>query len=978
MNILLLSLLLTCCIAFDASAESFPYTLRWKRLVGDALQSAVALRDSVVFIGGADGRLLALSREEGTRLWQRRGNGPIRRAPAVGAEELICADAWGRVLALERRAGTLRWEAQRLGWGDAEIAVRDSLVYVSGADGWLYALHRSDGGQAWRVRSGARAVARPCLDGRDLYAVTRDGQLLAVDAASGAHRHRAFMGSRATAGPLVAGGLLVVAGDDGYARAYRRPNLDLQWERRLGARIQEPFLATGGQLVCAADNGWAYGLRLDDGQFVWKRNLGGAPQGGVARGPRGEAVVGTEDGRLVGLEVETGTTCWEVQLLNGAGARPYGDSQGLYVNAGDGYLYAFAIPSSLVSHDGVLWEDWWEVFHLGRKTGYRHRVAQQVRFRGKEALRLAAEEVAWSSGFRRGIGQVWVDESFAPLAFAQRTIEGSQVVESEGIWAGDSLRVEQRLAGHAVVRTVAVGRDVVLPEVVFARLQAEGRITSGRRDSLRVFDYASLQSRWLHVDFGTVEETPEGEALRARLRYADLWPEEMEIESWVDAQGREVQERLPLLATGQVRVDEARARSWVPPGSERALRLDHPIADPAGVEELVLGLPAGGGTLWNLIPEDGRQRLMVEADGGARLIVRRGGYDGRGSLMLPIDAPEVEPYLRSSLYIQAEDERIRALARRLRGDETNAWEVAMRLRQWVYDHMIPRDTNVRFKSTLEVLEDMEGTCSEYAVLFMALCRAAGVPARACVGFLVAQTGELVLHIWTQVYVGTWIDVDPSWEGGTVSAVHIKTGQGRLSGAEMRRMNLPLQLFLVRADTLKLREYRAAGAHFLAAAEELFAQARVAERAFEDERAQELYHQIALLPWNQRSGQAHVGIARYRLQQGEPDETVWACERILRLDPTGEEADDALFFLSRAAEANGDWEAAVAHLERLVADFPDHDLADDALGRLGEFHEKAQGCQTAVPYYERLQEEYGRSGWAAVAESALERCGETGR
>ena len=75
--------------------------------------------------------------------------------------------------------------------------------------------------------------------------------------------------------------------------------------------------------------------------------------------------------------------------------------------------------------------------------------------------------------------------------------------------------------------------------------------------------------------------------------------------------------------------------------------------------------------------------------------------------------------------------------------------------------MIPRDTNVRLKSTLEVLQDMEGTCSEYAALYMALCRAAGIPARAAVGFLVGPAGELGLHIWTQVYVGEWIDLDPS-------------------------------------------------------------------------------------------------------------------------------------------------------------------------------------------------------------------------
>ena len=80
---------------------------------------------------------------------------------------------------------------------------------------------------------------------------------------------------------------------------------------------------------------------------------------------------------------------------------------------------------------------------------------------------------------------------------------------------------------------------------------------------------------------------------------------------------------------------------------------------------------------------------------------------------------------------------------------------------------------------------------------------------------------------------------------------------------------------------------------------------------------------------------------------------------------------------RLADARQEPQRARDYLAELVRDFPDGDLADDALGQLADRALEEGGCQQALPYYRRLREEYSRTGWAAVATSAIVRCRQEG-
>ena len=80
-------------------------------------------------------------------------------------------------------------------------------------------------------------------------------------------------------------------------------------------------------------------------------------------------------------------------------------------------------------------------------------------------------------------------------------------------------------------------------------------------------------------------------------------------------------------------------------------------------------------------------------------------------------------------------------------------------------------------NALQVLETRAGDCNEHAVLFAALARAVGLPARVVAGVVYAD-GAFLYHAWDEVWLGSgWLSVDPTFDQMPVDATHVKLVEG---------------------------------------------------------------------------------------------------------------------------------------------------------------------------------------------------------
>lgn len=87
----------------------------------------------------------------------------------------------------------------------------------------------------------------------------------------------------------------------------------------------------------------------------------------------------------------------------------------------------------------------------------------------------------------------------------------------------------------------------------------------------------------------------------------------------------------------------------------------------------------------------------------------------------------VNMYLGDSPGIQTRIKEVRQLLDQLRGDTKHPWDLAKKFAEWVPRNIKPL---IRpYTSVTAALDDRQGACAEMSAVFVALCRAAGIPAR---------------------------------------------------------------------------------------------------------------------------------------------------------------------------------------------------------------------------------------------------------
>jgi hypothetical protein len=277
------------------------------------------------------------------------------------------------------------------------------------------------------------------------------------------------------------------------------------------------------------------------------------------------------------------------------------------------------------------------------------------------------------------------------------------------------------------------------------------------------------------------------------------------IASWVDEQGRLVEAETPQF--GRIILKrmayEVAFENWRLQGrlAGRSAAADRDI-----LETTAIGADARleRGALTEL-----RVRLTGVSLSGFDLAGTRQSLRG-DTLTIARESPEAlraDYLLRTSIrsrfpaetseepLVQSRHPDIVALANRIAAGERNPRVVAARLNRWVHQSLRKRVT-FGVPSALQVLRTRSGDCNEHTQLYLALARAVGIPARTASG-LAYIDGKFYYHAWPEVYLGTWVAVDPTFGQFPADASHLRFIIGGLGRqAELLRLMGELEIEVI--------------------------------------------------------------------------------------------------------------------------------------------------------------------------------------
>jgi transglutaminase-like putative cysteine protease len=377
-----------------------------------------------------------------------------------------------------------------------------------------------------------------------------------------------------------------------------------------------------------------------------------------------------------------------------------------------------------------------------------------------------------------------VDRGFALRSFEFLLDPGTGPTEVRGVLEGRRLALTVVTPSGTSSETREL-EDIPLLTLNLGRRLANGGLTPGARHQWMLFDPATLRNAPVTIEVGKRENIRAATGTDSRLvEYVSVPAFRVEMEfgglrttSWVTDTGEVLREESPMGLTSvresarTAQTLTVRVRTDLTAGSAIVPETTRRIDEPRDVRRLRLRIQGADLSM----PEMQGVGQSVAGD-VVEIVDPRSLTAGRAEA-------GVERFLLSEPLIESGDPAIVAEAAAALQKTTGVRERAERLVRHV-NAMLEKKPTVSIPSAREVLRTKVGDCNEHTVLYVALARAAGIPARIAVGLTYVR-GAFYYHAWPEVYLdegngrGYWLPVDPTLNQFPADGTHLRLARGGL-------------------------------------------------------------------------------------------------------------------------------------------------------------------------------------------------------
>lgn len=415
-------------------------------------------------------------------------------------------------------------------------------------------------------------------------------------------------------------------------------------------------------------------------------------------------------------------------------------------------------------------EEWMGIYIGEQKVGYAYTLTQEREDGGYIITTRTIIKTAWEDGEEQKIEtsiKYYATEDYAMKSFITEIPQPNQPIRVEGEIVGDVLKINVYTGGEVEKGEIPLAQDTYFP-VSMKGIVARYGLQEGSRYEVPIFDQSKFSkiNQIISVE-GKEKLTIGGKEYEAIKLQSTISGNT--FYTWVTEEGEILKE---VSSMGISMIKESREEALTIDTKE-LLNIASYYSIPSSVE-----IPSFWKTLYLKVELDGiddissvdiedeRQKILSKEPLCVRIITTSMG---------DIQQPTSED-LSATALIQSDSPLIKETAQKIVGDVMTDSIKVTKILNWMYENISKRNSPYT-TSALEVLNTREGDCWEHSVLFCALARAAGIPARVCYG-VVYNDGMFSYHAWNKVFVkGKWVAVDPVYHQFPCDATHIKLAEG---------------------------------------------------------------------------------------------------------------------------------------------------------------------------------------------------------
>jgi outer membrane protein assembly factor BamB len=177
-------------------------TPKWTDQIGP-LTAPPLIHNDWLFVAAAD-RLRAYQAGDGTPRWTRDDLGTVEQRPALEGAHMYVPAADGRLVALTVNDGKTVW-SREVGIKPTEPLIYGDRIFIGSGAKFFYCLKMQDGEPDWLYEVGAAVFGRAAADVKHVYFVAYDNLLRAHDRRRGQLVWKKPLKYRPSAGPTIVG-----------------------------------------------------------------------------------------------------------------------------------------------------------------------------------------------------------------------------------------------------------------------------------------------------------------------------------------------------------------------------------------------------------------------------------------------------------------------------------------------------------------------------------------------------------------------------------------------------------------------------------------------------------------------------------------------------------------------------------------------------------------------------------------------------